>query len=168
MAGKRITYILRLIRQDYSYTVAEIAGLFRVDEHTVSRWIREEGLKPIPGTRPYLIHSKTLRAFLSDRQGKRKQPCQPHQMFCMKCRAPHAVAMGTLTAEPTAKFIKLRGKCEACGTRMSKMANPQSWSQNHPLCACMEPSVKQHNGEPLPQRACPVEKGEQLCLNLNP
>ncbi|RYG59036.1 MAG: DNA-binding protein [Alphaproteobacteria bacterium] len=166
MAGKRTTYMLRLIRQDYSYTVKEVAALFGIDEHTVLRWIREEGLKPIPTSRPYLIHSKTLHAFLSRRQNDRKQPCEAGQMFCMKCRMPRGVLVGSVTTEPTVKFLKVKGQCEVCGTRMSKMVNPQYWSHKHPLYACMKPSVKPHNGEYVSQRSCPVEKGGQLCLNL--
>ena len=166
MAGKRINHNLRLIRQDYSYTVKEVADLFGIDTHTVLRWVREDGLMTIPQTRPYLIHSTKLHAFLSKRQAERKQPCGEDQMYCMKCRSPQGVGRGTLVVKPEPKFLRLGGKCEVCGTRMNRRVTLEKWNESHPLYQCIQPSVTPHNGETMSQRSCPVEKGEQLCLNL--
>lgn len=166
MAGQRTTHNLRLIRQDYTYTVREVAEVLDTCEHTVLRWM-SEGLKAIPETRPYLIYSKNLYDFLDARQAKRKHPCELYQMFCMKCRLPRGVAVCTLTTHPTKnRFIRLSGKCEACGTKMGRVVKPETWGEKHPLYGCMKPSVEQHNGVEVPQPKCSVEKGEQLCLGL--
>lgn len=166
MAGQRTTYNLRLIRQDYTYTVQEVADLLGTCPHTVLRWLKE-GLQPIPATRPYLIYSKRLHGFLGKRQADRKHPCAPHEMFCMKCQLPRGVGMGTLTPQPTKNsFLRLMGDCEVCSTRMGRIVKPENWSETHPLYVCMKPSLEAHNGEEVPQRGCSVERGEQLCLNL--
>lgn len=166
MAGKRINHNLRLIRQDYSYYVKELADLFGIDTHTVLRWVREDGLKVIPQSRPYLIHSADLHAFLSRRQQERKQPCDVHQMYCMKCRSPQPVRKDSLTVKTEPKFLRLCACCESCGTRMNKRVVPEKWGEEHPLYLYIQPSDTPHNGKSLSQRSCPVEKGGQLCLNL--
>lgn len=168
MAGHRTTYNLQVIRQDYTYTVQQVADLLGTCQHTVLRWLKE-GLHPLPATRPYLIYSKRLHAFLAKRQTERKHPCAPDQMFCMKCRHPRGVVAGTLTLQPTKNtFLRLMGNCGVCGTRMGQIVKPEKWGKTHPLFVCMQASVVEHNGAQQTQRACSVEKGVQLCLNLPP
>lgn len=60
---KRHTPFAR-IKENYSYTVQEIADLFEIIIATVRRWGRIEGLKRIPKVRPHLVHSSDLRCFL--------------------------------------------------------------------------------------------------------
>jgi hypothetical protein len=165
-AAKRRRYQLSLIRQDYTYTVQQIADLFGLCNHTVLEWVKT-GLKPIPQTRPYLIHSAMLYDFLATRQARRKQACQPHEIFCLKCRQPRSPAQGTLTTQPTKNdFIRLMGQCACCGTRMNKIIKPADWHANHPLQAYLQPSVKQHNVAQQTQPKPSVEQGGQLWLNL--
>jgi len=88
MAKKKRTYSTRFIKDNYPYTVEQIADLFGIDVATVRRWINEEGLVRIPKTRPFLIHSSALRKFLTKKKAKRKQSCKAHEAYCCKCKAP--------------------------------------------------------------------------------
>ena len=168
MAGERTKYNLRLIRQDYTYQTQQVAQMFGICDHTVLRWIKH-GLPIIPESRPYLIHSEDLRQFLGKRQTCRKQPCAPNQVYCLKCRKPQQVALGSLNTIPTKNdFIRLTGLCRCCGCTINKIVKPLEWGEKHPLYLCMKPSLKQHNGVQQPPPSCSIEKGGQLCLDLTP
>lgn len=168
MAGKRTVYPLRLIRRDYSYSTQEVAEMFDTCEHTILRWVKA-GLKTIPGTRPYLIHSSDLLTFLEVRQAKRKHPCGPTQFFCCRCRAARGMAPGSLDTQPTRNLMmRLTGRCEVCGGKVNKVVKPAAWGPEHPLSPRMNVSVQQHNGTQPPQPECSVDKGGQLCLDLTP
>ena len=134
--------------------------------HTVLKWVKD-GLKTVPNTRPYLIHSSDLLAFLETRQAKRKHPCSPTQFFCCRCREAREVAAGSLDTQPTRnRMMRLTGRCGVCGGKVNKVVKPDLWGPEHPLYPCMNASVQQHSGTQPPQPECSVEKGEQLCLDL--
>lgn len=169
MAAKRLNHNLRLIRQDYTYTTLEVAKLLGVDAATVLRWVRLEGLKPIPHTRPYLFYSGLLIDFLQTRQTKRRCECTAEQMYCLKCRTPRFMLEGSLYTQPTKnRFIRLMGQCACCGSKMSKVVKPENWVLIHPLYLCTQPSVGEHKVQQQNQPQCSIQKGEQLCLNLTP
>lgn len=166
MAGQRTVYPLRIIRRDYSYTTQEVAEMFRTCEHTVLRWVKA-GLKTIPGTRPYLIHSSDLLAFLEVRQARRKHPCGPTQFFCCRCRGAREITPASLDSQPTRnRMMRLTGLCEVCGGKVNKVVRPTAWGPEHPLYPRINASVQQHSGTQPAQPECSVEEGEQLCLNL--
>lgn len=166
MASHRTVYPLRLIKRDYSYTTGEVADTLGTCSQTVLRWV-SEGLKIVPATRPYLIHSSDLFTFLEVRQAKRKHPCTPTQFFCCRCRQAKEASKGSLSVHPTrSRMMHLKGVCEACGGKMNKVVKPSAWGPEHPLYQCMNAAVQQHNGTQPAQRECSFEQGGQLCLNL--
>lgn len=168
MAGHRLKHNTRLIRKDYTYTVAQVAEMFQANPQTVLRWV-DDGLVVIPQTRPYLIHSSDLHDYLSTRQAKQKHPCTDAQIFCLKCRLPRGVQQGTLTTQNTRNnFLRLCGRCDTCGCKTNKVIKPEKWGQNHPLYVCIKPSVEQHSGTLSPQPECQSQQGDQLWLDLTP
>jgi hypothetical protein len=88
VAVKKQIYSLKPIRRDYTYTVYEIAEVYKITPDTVFRWIRNEGLTRIEGTKKYFVHGSDLIKFLGRRNGKNKKPCQEGEMYCFKCRKP--------------------------------------------------------------------------------
>ena len=113
----------KLVKIHYSYTVEEVAGLFAVYKGTVRNWVKM-GLQAINDIRPMLIHGQDLRAFLQARRVKNKRKCQLGEMYCFKCRAPKAPAIGMVDYEPkTAKAGNLIGMCPDCGTIMNRRAS---------------------------------------------
>lgn len=83
----------RRVKSTRTYTVDEAARLLGVHKNTVRRWLIQ-GLAAIDERRPLLIHGPALIAFLGERRAKRKQPCGPGRMYCVRCRAPKRPAGG--------------------------------------------------------------------------
>jgi excisionase family DNA binding protein len=101
--------------------VSEVAKLFGVHKHTVSRWITS-GLPLIEQRRPYLIHGTDLRAFLAARQPA-KQPLRPGEIYCVRCRSPKRPDGDVADLIPRSATIgDLIGICPACGGTIHRAA----------------------------------------------
>jgi len=105
-----------------SYTVEEAARLFAVHRNTVRAWLKA-GLPTIDDAKPALVRGADLRRFLEARRKAARRPCAPGTLYCFRCRAPRAPALGM------ADFIvrdggagNLRALCEACETTMHRRA----------------------------------------------
>nr|MBI1231871.1 helix-turn-helix domain-containing protein [Cytophagales bacterium] len=166
--GKK-TYPLRLIKENYTYTVEQIAELFGLNSETVLRWIRNEGLERIPQTRPYLVHSKPLKRFLEKKQKARKHTCNVDEAYCMKCRKPRKpkINSGNATHLPN-KTVRFQGRCETCSSKINRSIKAAEWTPQHPFASYLHDALKQHDGEPLMPLKSSIQKGEQLCLNITP
>jgi|SRR5215831_9254234 len=113
----------RLVKIHRSYTVEEVARIFRKHKNTVRGWIKQ-GLRPIDGRRPTLIHGLELVSFLQNRRMRSKRPCPPGHMYCLKCRSPKQPAAGMVDYLPiTDTSGNLRALCPDCGTFMHRRAD---------------------------------------------
>ena len=81
----------RLAKIHRAYRVDEVARLYGVHPNTVRQWLKA-GLCALDSGRPALIHGTALRAFHENRRQRRKRPCQPGEIYCMRCRAPRRPA----------------------------------------------------------------------------
>ena len=162
-------YSLRHIRQDYTQTVAEIAVMFDLTPDTVFRWIRNEGLKRVQGTKKYLVHTSDLRDFLRKKNAKNKRPCKEGEIFCCKCRKPQKPIPASIkiTKKPN-NTIQAKGKCSKCGTNVMTFVSKSKWSESHPFHPNRHTPTEQYNGAHLSPRECQTKIGEQLCLNITP
>lgn len=110
----------RRVKLHRSYTVHELCELLKVHKNTVRGW-QAKGLKPIDGLRPALFRGEDVRAFIQDQLSRRKQTCPPGMLFCFKCRAPRAPALGmadyTVTSPRNGLIAAL---CETCGCTMNR------------------------------------------------
>ena len=112
MANRRITS--RHIRGNLTYTVAEAAAVTGAHKNTVRHWLKN-GLSAIDDRQPTLIKGATLKAYLDGRKAKRRQPCGPGRLYCLKCRAPKIPAFGEVEYEThTPKRGRLIGICPDC------------------------------------------------------
>ena len=110
----------RLVKIHRSYTVEEVARLLRKHKNTVRAWIKQ-GLRPIDGRRPTLIHGLELVSFLQNRRMSGKQPCPPGYMYCLKCRSPKQPAAGMADYLPISDTSgNLRAFCPDCGKFMHR------------------------------------------------
>ena len=153
--GRKHRYPLNVIRRDYTYAVCEIAEMYGVTPDTVFRWVREEGLQRVPGSKKYFIHSTDLIAFLTIRNRKNKQPAAVDEIFCCKCRKPQNPDFTLLRSEilPN-KTIRVRGVCSICGTAVNKIVSGKIWSESHPFHPARNASTTAHSGECCAPREC--------------
>ena len=108
----------RLAKIHRNYTVEEVAVVFGVHRNTVREWVKR-GLPTNDSRRPILILGADLRAFLSARRMKNKRPCQPGEMYCMRCRAPRAPAGNMADYEAdSATLGNLIAICSTCEAMM--------------------------------------------------
>lgn len=124
MASKRLNP--RLPKMHRTYTVEEIAALFGVHPNTVRAWLKS-GLCPIDDARPTLVTGAELRRFIEARRATGKKPCPSGTMYCFRCHAPSAPALGL------ADFIErdngagnLQALCATCGTLMCRRTRPEA------------------------------------------
>ena len=167
--SKKHHYSLKPIRRNYTYSVDEVAELYGIAPATVFRWIRNEGLKRIEGSRKYFVHGSELTKFLEKRNAKNKKPCKNGEMFCCKCRTPKTPEPDSLKHKKLVnKTVRAYGHCSVCNTKMNKVVSGKKWTKKHPLYPDKNASTKPHSGESDSQRKCQTEMGEQLCLNITP
>ena len=112
MSKRRPNY--RLVKIHRSYTVEEIARLFGNHKSTVRAWVKA-GLPTSDRKRPTLILGRELAAFLQARRTKNKRPCQPGEIYCMRCRTQKRPAGDMAEYQPiTATLGNLVGICPDC------------------------------------------------------
>lgn len=113
----------RLAKIHRSYTVEEVASLYGIHRNSVRQWIKS-GLTTSDTRRPTLILGRDLAVFLQRRRIFNKRPCQPGQIYCMRCRAPQAPAGGIADYQAyTATTGNLVGICPVCESMMNRRVN---------------------------------------------
>lgn len=128
-----------MVKQHFSYTAGELAACLGVHKNTVRNW-RREGLEPVDGTRPLLFPGVTVRAFLLKRIAKRKRPCQPGELYCLRCRKPREPALGTVEFIPMRPGSgNLRAICACCEATMHRRVREADIAQLMPDCTVQHP-----------------------------
>ena len=113
----------RLAKIHRNYTVEEVAALFDIHKNTVREWV-ERGLPTNDDRRPMLILGRDLVAFLQAKRMKNKRPCQPGEIYCVRCRAARKPAGTMAEYQPlTATSGNLVGICPSCESMMYRRVN---------------------------------------------
>lgn len=121
MRKRRPNY--RLVKTLRSYTVEEVARLLGTHKNTVRAWVTA-GLPTCDSKRPTLILGRDLAAYLQARRTKNKRPCQPGEIYCVRCRAPRQPAGDMADYRPiTASLGLLGGICPHCGAMIYRRAS---------------------------------------------
>jgi hypothetical protein len=112
MRKRRPNY--RLVKIHRSYTVEEAARLFGTHKNTVRAWVKA-GLPTCDCKRPTLILGRDFAAYLQARRTKNKQPCEPGEIYCVRCHAPKRPAGDMAEYQPTTAALgNLIGICPDC------------------------------------------------------
>jgi hypothetical protein len=112
MRKRRPNY--RLVKTHRNYSVEEVARMFGTHKNTVRAWVKA-GLPTCDGKRPILILGYELAAYLKARRMKNKRPCQPGEIYCVRCRAAKQPAGDIAEYQPiTATLGNLIGICPDC------------------------------------------------------
>jgi hypothetical protein len=115
----------RLAKIHRSYSVEEIARLFKVHKNTVRAWLRQ-GLEAIDGQRPTVARGEAIRCFLTERRARAKQPSGPGRIYCLPCRAPKVPALKMAECIKTGDITgTLQGICPDCNRMIYRRVNPQ-------------------------------------------
>ncbi len=119
----------RLVKIHRSYTVEEIATLFGIHKNTVREWVKN-GLPTTDDRRPMLILGRELGAFLQAKRIKNKRPCQPGEIYCVRCHSPRKPAASMAEYQPlTDTSGNLVGICPSCELMMYRRVNLASLVQ---------------------------------------
>jgi len=121
MRKRRPNY--RLVKIHRNYTIKEAASLLGIHKNTLREWTRT-GLPTIDDRRPKLILGRKLIDFLRARRARRKRPCQPGEIYCVRCHAPKFPAGGMGEYRPiNEKIGNLTGICPDCNCMMYRCAS---------------------------------------------
>lgn len=137
----------RLAKIHRNYTVEEIATLFDVHRNTVRAWVKR-GLPTSDDRRPMLILGRDLVAFLQAQRAKNKRPCQPGEIYCVRCRAPKAAAGDMADYEAlTTTQGNLVSICPDCETIIYRRVSLAKLAQIRGKLDITFPQALRHIGE---------------------
>ena len=159
----------RLAKIHRSYSVEDLARLFKVHKNTVRNWF-QQGLEPIDDQRPILIRGQEVRRFLVERRARTKQTCGPGRIYCLPCRAPK------LPAGKIAECIQvghttgtLQGICPDCNRMIYRRVNPQKIAA---VCGDLDVTVTQAGARieetTKPNVNCDSTDGDNQCPATTP
>jgi hypothetical protein len=118
MTRRRLNY--QQVKIHRNYTVEEIGRLFGIHKNTIRVWVKA-GLPVIDDRRPMLILGQDLASFLQVRRKKNKRPCQPGEIYCVRCRAPKVPGGDMADYKPlTEAGGMLQAICPDCNSMMNR------------------------------------------------
>ena len=111
----------RLIHKGKSYTVKDVADVYGVDESTVHRWHREEGLISIDERTPIMFHFNTLKQFSDHKNASRKMKAGNEGDFpCLGCFLKRrAFENKIVLSKRNDKLWHAKAICSSCGSKMN-------------------------------------------------
>ena len=144
----------RLAKIHRNYTVDEIAKLYGVHKNSVRSWVKG-GLPTTDDRRPMLILGRDLVAFLHARRSKNKRPCQPGEIYCMRCRSAQRPAGDMAEYQAiTHTTGNLIGICPCCDSMMYRRVNLARLAQ-----------VGANLDITMPQAPPHIDESPQPCVN---
>lgn len=118
MANRR--HSAQRVKRLRTYNVREAAKVTGATPGTVRHWLKD-GLHAVEGCYPTIIRGADLIDFLQRRNMKRKRPCGPGRLFCLRCKEPRRPAFDEVEFWPDGPQLgSLRGLCPGCTGMMHR------------------------------------------------
>jgi len=110
----------RRIHKGRSCNAKDLAEIYGVDESTVHRWHREEGLIAIDDKTPAMFHFDTLKQFLAHKNNSRKMEAGNEGDFpCLNCFLKKRPLENKITLHKRDdKMWNAKAICPSCGKKM--------------------------------------------------
>jgi len=149
----------RLVKQNRTYSIEEVAARFGSNHNTVRHWLKD-GLRTIDDHRPQLVQGGDLAQFLKERRAKNKHPCAPGQIYCLRCRIPCTPAGNAVAYRPlTADRGDLVGMCGVCGSGLFRRVSMAKLKASAGDLVVSFTDAEGHIGKhPCPSLNCDFEK----------
>jgi hypothetical protein len=113
----------RRIKIHFAYSIEEAATALGTHRDTIRLWIKQ-GLQVADDRRPIVMSGFAIRAFLQARRTAKKQPLNPGEFYCFKCRSPKSPDGGMADfIESGSGLGTLCGLCPDCETVMHRRAS---------------------------------------------
>tara|TARA_A100000164_G_scaffold361557_1_gene376503 strand:+ start:812 stop:1393 length:582 start_codon:yes stop_codon:yes gene_type:complete len=114
-----------LISTKRSYTIKQVCQIYadrKLNEQTVRKWIKKEGLKSFGPHNKRLIQGSDLKPFLENKNNPKKPPMAFECFKCLKCKA-HSIPKDqiiSITKRPNGT-INATGICRLCSGKLNKI-----------------------------------------------
>ena len=132
----------RLVKEKYSYSIPELAGVLKVHSNTVSRWKDEEGLPLLDDAYPPMVYGADAINFLNIRKAKSKTTLKLQEFYCFKCKCASHAQDGVYSVQvQTEKVGMLKAVCCHCGKRMNKNIHLEKLPEIEELFKSLLPPV---------------------------
>lgn len=152
-------YPISKIRSDYSYTLIDVANLFDVSKATVSRWIKDEGLKYFESSKRHFIYGSNLRVFIQLKNNRNKSITPADQIHCHSCRRPRDPTLDSLGYEQLVNgAIRVYALCSYCENKLSKFISINNWNEKNHFYNLLEAPSKTLIGEFNIKSECEPQK----------
>ena len=133
-----------LVKIHRNYTVEDVARLLSVHKNTVREWIKK-GLTVNDDKTPTLILGSELKSFLQAKRVKHKQKCQPHEIYCVRCRTPQKPAENMADYQAINTSIgRLIGICPRCDGIINRYISIANLEQVQGKLDITMPKLQQH------------------------
>jgi integrase/recombinase XerD len=111
----------RRIHKGRSYTAKDLSEIYNIDESSVHRWSRQEGLIGIDGKTPAMFHFETTKQFLTHKNNSRKmQVGNAGNLPCLKCFLRRRAYKDKVVLKKTNnQSWNIQALCSCCGTKMN-------------------------------------------------
>ena len=127
---RKLAKNIRLIRVRRSYSVTEIAALFKVHQQTVRTW-HKAGMKPIEESeKPLLFLGRDIQQFLQKRRASKRRRLNNDQFYCARCKEARQSHRADVQIINTGRLlgrgkrsIQFRGKCSICSATVYRFGS---------------------------------------------
>lgn len=119
-------YDFQQVRKNRPYTVQSLAKQLDVNDRTVRRWIKYDGLDAaiIDHDRPIILQGAKVKEWGKARQKALKQPCAENEIYCVRCKVPRQINPDSFhIIQRSQTNLTVKGDCKTCGLTLHRFGS---------------------------------------------